>query len=493
MQQNSRSLPSWLLLVVMAGVLAAATSPAFAQRVRQRPPPPPPAQQPADPAPAADPDAAPSTPDEAKPDDTVAPATDPEDETKAVVLEPTPFLTRRNTKPWTLKAEVVISSYQDAPRGPTDNRELTIIPLDFTSATMVFPVLVSTASSQAIMQETETGEIPMLTGEVRVNDRSVPQDLAFVSRGIDGALLPSGTWRAQWLIANPDRSVFTNVRQLDLQFELPVECSQTVFDERRASEVDWPKGEWPEQARVALEPEAFIEFDPANRNRAYTTDPMDAMLAKWFEGNDPKKLKPVVLAKWIAGNLLEAVQPTGQGLAFDDRTSLPTGFDLQAPPTTAASGRGSGFDMTNLLVAMYRRVGLPARVVIGYDVGAAKDGKTIYDRNEGNPELRAWAEFCLYDEENGTLGWIPVDVVAMRERSSRMPPRFLERPAKFFGSHDALDEVIPIAHHYAPAKTSTWFYEYPALWGWFVQPSPPPAGSQTIRFDANRTASRSRR
>ncbi len=490
----SYRLPSWLLLAAMILMLGLSATPAMAQRARKKPTQPPPAQQPTDHAPNADPDGTPVRPaPTTEPADMVNPAADPEDETKAVDLAPTPYLSRRSTTPWTLKVEVLIQSYQDAPRGPTDERELTIIPLDFTSATMVFPVLVTTSSSNVLMKETESGEQPRLTGEVRINDRPAPQDLAFVSRGIDGDPLPSNTWRAQWLIANPDRSAFTNVRQFDLRFDLPVECSQTMFDERKASAIDWPKGEWPEAARVALDPEAFIEYNPADRNRPYPTDAMDKMLADWFKGNDPKKLKPVVLAKWIAGNLLEAVQPSGHGLVFDRRTSMITGFDLQNPPTTASTGRGSGFDMTNLLVAMYRRVGIPARLVIGYDVGAAKEGKTIYDRNDGNPELRAWAEFCLYDEENATFGWIPVDIVAMRERSSRMPPNYLERPAKYFGTHDELDEVIPLAHHYAPAKTSTWFYEYPALWGWFVQPSPPPAGSQTIRLNASRTAVRSTR
>lgn len=482
------------LLVILLGA-----TPALAQRARQRKRPPPPPAQPQTPAvdkDAKDVDAAPPEKDATKTDDAsdnktnAAPA--PEDEAKDVELEPTPFLKLRNTKNWTLKTEVLIQSYQDAPRGPTDKRELTKGRLDFTSATIVFPVLLSTGSSRTVMQETEQGEIPALVGEVRVNDQEVPQDQVFVSRSIDGKLLPSNTWRAQWLIANPDHSPFTNVSQFDLKFELPVECSETQFDERRASEIDWPKDGWPEVAEAALEPEAFIEFDPSHRNATYDTKPMDALLGKWFEGNDPKKLKPVVLAKWIAGNLAQTIQPSGHGLKTDRRTSLIAGFDLQAPPLTVSTGRGSAFDMTNLLVAMYRHVGLPARVVIGYDVGAAKDGKTIYDEDNGNPEIRAWAEFCLYDEDNKTLGWIPVDVVAMRERSSRMPPKFLQRPAKFFGTHDELEEVIPIAHHYAPAKTSTWFYEYPAFWGWFVQPSPPVAGSQSIRFHANRTARRSR-
>lgn len=486
--------PSLLVMCCLL-VLVLGVAPASAQRARQRKKPTP-VPTPTQPVPAKDKDAADpkdpdaSNPPEAQPDPDAVP--DPEDETKAIELEPTPFLKLRNTKNWTLKTEVLIQSYQDAPRGPTDERELTTITLDFTSATIVFPVLVSTASSSTTMTETEQGEVPALVGEVRVNDRAVPQDMAFVSHGIDGRLLPSNTWRAQWLIANPDHSAFKNVRQFDLQFELPVECSETSFDERRASAVKWPTGEWPEEAQVALEPQAYVEYDPSVRNGTYTTKEMDALFDQWFEGNDPKKLRPVVLAKWIAGNLAQTVQPTGNGLKTDRRTSQIAGFDLQAPPTTLSTGRGSAFDMTNVLVAMYRRVGIPARVVIGYDVGAAKGGRTIYDKDDGNPELRVWAEFCLYDEENLTLGWIPVDVVAMRERSSRMPPNFLARPAKYFGTHDDLEEVVPIAHHYAPAKTSTWFYEYPAFWGWFVQPRPPVAGSQSIRFSANRTAQRSR-
>ncbi len=489
-----------LLMVCCLMVIVLGVTPAEAQRARQRNKP---APTPTQPVPVKDNDAAdphdPHDPDASKapevtPDPTADTVPDPEDETKAIELEPTPFLKLRNTKHWTLKAEVLIQSYQDAPRGPSDRRELTIVPLDFTSATIVFPVLVNTGSSRTMMTETEHGEVPALVGEVRVNDRTVPQDMAFVSRGINGKLLPSNTWRAQWLIANPDRSGFKNVRQFDLQFELPVECSETQFDERRASAIDWPKDGWPEVAEAALEPEAFIDFDPSRRNGTYDTRPMDAMLSKWFDGNDPKKLRPVVLAKWIAGNLAQSIQVNGNGLKTDRRTSLIAGFDLQDPSVTVSTGRGSEFDMTNLLVAMYRRVGLPARVVIGYDVGVDQAGRTIYESIDGDTEaeLRAWAEFCLYDEKNMTLGWIPVDVVSMRKNSSRMPPKFLQRPIKFFGTHDELDEVIPVAHQYAPANTSTSYYKYPAFWGWFVQPRPPVAGSQSIRFSAMSTPQRAR-
>jgi hypothetical protein len=471
--------PVWIGVVMAAAGLMVAASPANAQRARDRQTPPPqqttPAQQ--DPA-------------DSKTDQSADPEEQAQD-TPAVVLKPTPFIATKNLKPWTLRTEVVIRQYRDEVR-EGENRELTIIPMDFTSATMLFPLLPTTSSHRVLTRRVDGKEILDFTGEVTLNDRPVPQDMALIERSIDGALLPANTWRVQWLVANPDRSAFQGVGEINLRFEIPVESTETVFDEAKARAVPWPAEEWPEQALAALQPEAYIEFDPAKRgNNTYTTREIDDLLTLWLEGRDPKQLTPVVLAKWIAGKLAEHVQTSGEGLAYDRRTSLFTGFDLQAPPITAATGRGSPFDSTNLLVAMYRRVGLPARVVIGYDVGAAKGGKTFYDRGGGDPDLRAWAEFCLYDEKEQTLGWVPVDVVAMRGSSSRMPPNFMDRPTNYFGTHDELDEVIPLAHHYAPAQTSAWFYTYPAFWGWFVQPRAPIAGSQFIRFDAVRTARRS--
>lgn len=483
---------TWVCLLLAAMGLLVAATPAQAQRARDRQNPPaqtaPPAQQP--PVPGQQ-----TQPGQTQPgqQDQLA---DPEDQTQdapVVVLKPTPFIATKNLKPWTMRTEVVIRQYRDEVR-EGENRELTIIPMDFTSATMLFPLLPSTSSHRVLTRKVDGNEILDLTGEVTLNDRPVPQDMALIERSIDSALLPSNTWRVQWLVANPDRSPFQGVGEINLRFEMPVESTETVFDEAKARLVPWPTEEWPEQALAALQPEAYIEFDPAKRvNNTYSTSEMDQLLALWLEGRDPKQLSPVVLAKWIAGKLAEHVQTSGEGLAYDRRTALFTGFDLQAPPITASTGRGSPFDSTNLLVAMYRRVGLPARVVIGYDVGAAKAGKTFYDRAGGDPDLRAWAEFCLYDEKNQTLGWVPVDVVAMRGNSSRMPPNFMDRPTNYFGTHDELDEVIPLAHHYAPAQTSAWFYTYPAFWGWFVQPRAPIAGSQFIRFDAVRTARRNNR
>ncbi len=481
---RSHSLVIWSCALAALLVMAGVVTPAEAQRVRPRQPAQP--QQPAQPAPSAP---ASADPADAAPADEAA-AEQQADKTPEPVLEPSPYITRTNVKPWTFRAEVLITAYQDAPRSPQDTRELTIVPMDFTSATVLFPIVPETSSASVRMKETESGEVPAIEGQVRVNDQPVPQDLAFINRGLDGELLPGGTWRAQWLVARPDQSGFRNVRQVDLQLEVPVEAAEVRFDEAAASEVEWPKGPWPEAARAALVDEPFIEYEPGRTNRAYRTSEMDALLDKWLEGNDPRSLKPVVLAKWIAGNVSESIQPSGNGLVFDGRRTLMAGFELQAPETTAQNGRGSPFDMTNLLVAMYRRVGLPARVVIGYDVNAANDGKTFYDDADGDAEIRSWVEFCLYDEANGTLGWVPVDVVAMRERSSRMPPRYLERPARYFGSHPDLDEVIPIAFQYVPAKTSAVYYNAPSLWGWFVQPQAPVAGAQTLRFDASRTAVR---
>lgn len=492
MQRLAQILP----FLVIAMVLGAFATPAEAQRARTRTPPP---QQQTD-----DPETTKKDDPETKPGD---PATPPPAEARPSqpsqqaeqgeaapkpVLKPTPFLTTRNPKQWNLRAEVVIRRVESILNRRTGEQELHVVDMDFTSATIVFPVLPSSSSHRMDMREVDGIELPDLTGQITLNDRPVPQDMSFIQRGVDGKPLPSNTWRAQWFVAQPSGAGFSGVREMNLKFEVPVEAFETQFDEQAATRVPWPDGPWPEEALAALQPEAYIEYNP-DGNAVHSTEEIDRLLSVWLEGNDPQKLPPVTLAKWLAGKVVEHVQPSGDGLAFDQRTNMFTGFNLQSVPATAVSGRGSPFDMNNLLVAVYRRAGLPARVVIGFDTASARSGRTIYERSRNRPNLRVWTEFCLYDAKNQTLGWIPVDVVEMRKSSSRLPPRFLERPQKYFGTHDDLSDVIPLAHHYAPAQTSVWFYNYPAFWGWFVQPSPPNVGSQTIRFDASRAARRSNR
>lgn len=390
-------------------------------------------------------------------------------------LLPSPFVKRVKPKRWTMNTMVFIGTtewtdYIDGRPVPANDT------WEFTAATLVFPVLSETASSILEVRDSREGEVPAVTGKVEFDDRLMTEEVSIVTQGIGGGLLPAGTWRAQWQVPPPESGAYAP-REVEFHVSTSAVSYEVEFDETGARRVEWPEGEWPPEAAATFQPQMFVDFDA--QGRAYDMGPVVKLLESWTDGNDPRSVKPVVLAKYLAGQVAEHVQPSGEGLAFD-KTGALEGFDVRGPVDTALAGQGSEIDLPILLTAIYRAAGIPARLVIGYDEQGA--GKTVYLKSGGGDgEIRVWVEFALYDEDNKTFGWVPVDVTALRGSSSRMPPNFLERPTKYFGTHDELDRVFPLAFHFHP-PTTVRAYGSPALWGWFVTPTPPGRADQRVSF-----------
>lgn len=395
-------------------------------------------------------------------------------------LEPSPYIRRVKPKRWTLDTHVFIGASQWL-----ESQDGVAVPQhdtwEFTAATLVFPVLSETASSVLEVRGPADQEVHAVTGTVEIGDRVLASEPTIVTQGIGGGPLPAGTWRAQWQVEPSPSGAYT-AREVEFTVSTAQASYETEFDERGASTIDWPSGPWPEEAASSFEPQMFVDYDM--QGRGYPRGPIAALVQEWTEGQDPRKVKPVVLAKYLAGKVVEHVQLSGEGLTFD-RTGLWQGFDTPGASAAAADGRGTEVDLPALLTAVYRAVGLPSRLVIGYD--RRSDGKQIYLKQKiSAPALRVWVEFYLYDEPNRTGGWVPVDPVQIRRSQSRMPKDFLERPLKYFGTHDELDEIAPIAFHFHP-PTSVRSYGSPAFWGWFVTPTPPGRATQRVRFNMNTT------
>jgi hypothetical protein len=234
----------------------------------------------------------------------------------------------------------------------------------------------------------------------------------------------------------------------------------------------------------------FIDY--GQEGAPYDMKSLDRFVDRLTNGKDPKEIKPTELAKWIAGNLVQRFQPSGNGFNAS-RTGLLEGLDLIGAADAASRMRGSPFDMVCVLAATYRRCGLPCRIVIGYDVGAAKgkDDDNFLDRKRSDLQLRAWVEFALFDEATGNLHWIPVDVVEMRSKRSRLPDKWMENPLEYFGTHDGLDNIIPFAYQFHP-PTAVRAYGSPCFWGWGVygEYAPPGYAWQEVRLSAQTTPSR---
>lgn len=383
------------------------------------------------------------------------------------------ILVREHPHDWTLKTEITIRAWDNTRQIPNRPRNVQELPRsdtwEFDNASVVFPVLESTASS--------TTNLDGVTGEAQFEGRTADEAPEILAKQYH-----SGTRLAMWELG-PQRG-----KQMRLDVSVPSTCYRTVFNEDIANQLDWPTDDWPQEAASTFEPMSFVDIGPDGR--PYDMRPIRALVRKWTDGKDPRTVKPAVLAKWFLGNLVDSYQISGNGLAAS-RNGLLEGLALDGAPAAAASMRGCEFDMVSVLVACYREAGLPARVVIAYDAGSAKNGDNFLDRKRSDLQVRAWAEFALWNPVAKKVVWIPVDVVRIRERNSRMPDGYMNQPVKFFGTHDKLDDMIPFAFQFHP-PTTVRAYGSPGFWGWLVfgEQGPPDRAIQEIRFLAITTPTR---
>jgi hypothetical protein len=370
------------------------------------------------------------------------------------------YLELYDSHDWTLEITVNVRAHTTYdPRTRMPDRE----EFKFDTAAIVFPVLRNSGSH--VCNEP-------VTGEVLGNDRTLGTTFDFLSDYHSGTRLAKfglKDWRGE---------------EITLKVVIPTTCYKTRFNEEAAMVINWPGGELPADAASTFQPQMFVTLAPGNV--PYDMAPVKDLLSRYCNGQDPKKLKPIALAKYIAGQVLEDIQPSGEGLNYG-RTGELEGMDLQGAPQTAQRRRGSQFDIICLLAAIYREAGLPARTVIGYDIGEKKDDdRRKFLERKGSAKLRGWVEVGLYDEAagDGRTIWVPVDVARMRQSGSRSQP--LEKPWAYFGTHDELDGVIPIAFQFHP-PTTVRAYGSPAFWGWLVTPKPPEYAEQAVRFLAKTT------
>lgn len=368
-------------------------------------------------------------------------------------------LTRYDPHQWTLRATINVRAHTEYdPKTGHPKREA----FDFTSAAVVFPLIDRTASSVAKPP-------PASTGRLMLNDREADTEPDLLTD------YPAGTRLGKWTLRD-----WTG-QEVSLQVNIVTTTYKTRLDEAAAAKLGWPQS-WPPIAQSTFTPQAFVEIMPGQDPKAAQEDMkiIADLVKKWTNGKDPKSIPPLHLAKYLCGEVIRLVQISGDGLNYG-RTGEVEGLNLQGAAETARRGRGTEFDMAGLLAAVYRTAGLPARTVIGYDVGGTKRDHFL-DR-PGSGKLRAWVEFALADPQApGGITWVPVDVVRMRRSSSR-PPSSLDKPWPYFGTHDGLDGMIPFAFQFHPPTTVV-AHGSSAFWGWMVTPAPPQGAEQVIRFDA---------
>lgn len=397
----------------------------------------------------------------AQPSKPTAPPTKqaPAPSTAPAANAPPPVLTRHpiNKRDWTLHCEVRLHGFQYR---AMQNKDLTPTSrMKFNRALFYFPLLPGSSMHDVYRDKCK--------GYVRAENISLDDSPRFAEGYQAGA---------QLMVF--DIGEVDTVR-MTMHTETVMTCYETTIDEARARKIPWPKEPWDPTIASALQPQLFVEVEDAA---------VQALVKQWTGGN-PRGMMPYDLAKLLAGKVVEYYAPTegiyetaARGLRRGDTSAvLFTGYNVDGAAAAARAKRGSPHDMANLLTAIYRAAGLPARVVIGYDVKGTQDSA-----NQDLALIRAWTEFYLLDEANKRGEWIPVDVLSQREFSSRPPP--LTQSWEYFGNNLKFDFVCPIAFHWMPPTIST-NQGPPALWG-FV-PDPVFYGAdQEIRFYAFETPKR---
>lgn len=408
------------------------------------------------------------------------------DDEKPLGSEPSPFLKHVRPKAWTMRYAISLQLSADC-------RDCVTRQYEVSAASINVPIVLESGSAVIAKRETEDGAIePILNNwELEFDDRQIQAEVEFFNKNEAKATQATTTSFAVDSVGTQT----VRVGEIELKVEFDATCHRVQFNERRANNVEWPTGRWPERARVWLEQQAFVEQAPG---RSLGDGPVDAFIAEATGGRDPKDVKPVPLAKWVAGKLAEQIQPSGQGARGSDRAQGLgfRGLQVQGAAETIRSGKGSETDMAAALVAVYRKLGIPARLVIGFDVAESK-GRRDASLGESSSTvasaIRPYVEFALYDEETDSLGWVPVDIVAMRKRSSRMPPSFMSRPQKYFGTHDELDQIVPLSYELAtfdvPGSVTT---TEPTFWTFTLAPRIPTFFEPTVMIEANTKVRRGR-
>ncbi|GJM17993.1 MAG: hypothetical protein DHS20C14_02060 [Phycisphaeraceae bacterium] len=352
---------------------------------------------------------------------------------------------------------------------------------------VVLPTITTTASAIAVEDS--------VSGELFVDGRSLDNTPTII-----------GPYQSQAMYARYEAGPVqaTGFRLVQKQ---QLVCYETTYDETLANTLPWPDV-WPAEADSTFQPQQLVSevrSDLANEG------PVNDLVRKWTNDEDPRKIPPAYLAKFLTKQVWDHVrivrptitnQPSDDGMVLVNsgnqigRTDMAqgrgavrspdVGYYVQHADETARAGTGSENDLPILLTAAMRAAGLPARLVIGY----REESEDSQDLSTSNRH-RTWVEFALFDpaanEGEGQLIWVPVDITELKESSSRSRP--LERPWKYFGTNDELDTLVPVSHHFHP-PTTVRSYSVPALYGWTTDPAPPDVASQGFTLNISGTAIR---
>lgn len=391
---------------------------------------------------------------------------------KKELVEPGPYVERSRPNELILDTIVQIEGirWTEAIANPGGGSPALIPRMEeiaFDQAWIVFPLLKQTGTSR-MAEDTWKGQF-------RIGDRIATEEVQIMNG------LQSGSRYAKMAIGAGRAKTFT------LNFQQRAMAYRVKLLDEQANNVNWPQGGWPPAAASCFAPQMYIDYWPDEQTgMTPATNPdsgVAGLVKAWFEDANlasPKDAPPVQIAKFLAGQVVRNFQVANQ-LLISGRNGALEGMNVQPISETIHTGKGSEFDLCNLLVACYRQAGLPARLVVGYQKSG--NGKTFLTQKGASSQIKPYVEWCLFDEnfqaDKASVNWIAVDIVSMR-RSNSSPPA-LDKPWRFFGTLEDSDECFPFAFHLHP-PTSVRAYGSPGFWGWMLAPTQPLSASQSIKF-----------
>lgn len=421
--------------------------------------------------------------------------------------EPGPYVKRTDLSYWAFTMHMRL--YKGG--SSTDEKGVRIsfrYDLPFETMTLVFPMLPETSGSvprpnEAIAKLYLGGKEVVSGGFLppgAVPDKSLfPARPEILERHFSGLPYHSGVKLAKLSHGELGKAQSTN--GVRFQIDLPMMSGNTVFDEAKALYVPWPTGPWPAAANSTFLPQQWVDFEvqPGGQIQKYNEDVFKVLIDKWLKGQDPKKdFTPVGLAKVLMGGMVRDIAPGVNVLNYrlerpiSDNvdpvdaviagTTFLVGLRVHGAEYAARERRVSEWDYACLGAAIFRRCGLPTRIVVGYD---KRESKELEEARKLRGKVRAWFEFYLFDEAKNTGNWVICDPYRLR-KDMNQPPK-LDNPWKFFGNHDEMESVLPFAFQFLP-PTDVRSYGAPAFWGWLVTPGTPTDAQTGIAFTARNTA-----
>lgn len=281
----------------------------------------------------------------------------------------------------------------------------------------------------------------------------VGKDVAITQKFVEGTNAEYTHWQSG--------DIDGRYRQLHVIHNSHIVSADTVFNDQLARQLPWPET-WSPETQAFLTPVVDTVGAPVHDDAEETI----AQLVEFWIGEDidPKSGPQLDVVKFLTGKVIEYFTIRGQGTEFTQRTTAggrPSfvvssntwgGFIVRPADAVAREPSGSRHDLAVLLTSVLRSAGVPARTVI------------CIDQQETDPLLNtvSMVEFAMRDPDRDLTFWVPIDIDRVRVSGARSSQ--YQRKWLYFGTHDRLSHMIPIAYYFHPPARYQSF-EMPLLYG----------------------------